>query len=466
MEIAKKIFGEALIKQGLRYISSNPEQNMEKILNWAEKLSIRPRDKEYIGNAKKYLLDKNSSWHKYAIRIIKETDPFVREKILVNFFVNAGFIGIAKQIEISKKYDINVPYAILIDPTAACNLRCKGCWAGEYRKADMLNYDVLSRVVKEAEELGIYFIIFSGGEPMVRKDDILKLCKEYPDTVFLSFTNGTLIDDEFIKKVKSVGNLAFAISIDGFEKSTDERRGNGVYQKITALMDKLKQEGIVFGFSTTYHRYNVDEVSSDEYIDFLIDKGAKFGWFFTYVPVGKDADLDFMATPEQRAFMYKRIEEIRWTKPLFALDFWNDGEPSGGCIAGGIRYLHINANGDVEPCAFIHFSNVNIKDCSLFEALQSPLFKAYRKNRPFNENHLRPCPMLDNPLKLKQMVEEANAHPTQIGGETESVEELSNKLLDYADKWGNVAEKLWEQRKNGVPQNKVDLSFLDINIKK
>ncbi|WAM32087.1 radical SAM protein [Caldicellulosiruptor naganoensis] len=461
MELPKRVIGEAVLKQVIRYLANNPEENMGKILDLTEKIVRRERDKWYIQNAKKYLLDPNSSWHHYAMRIIKETNPKVRERILINFFLNAGFIGVPKQLELIKKYDINIPYAILIDPTAACNLHCKGCWAGEYHKAARLEYEVLDRVVKEAQELGIYFIIFSGGEPLLRKDDILKLCEKYEDTVFLSFTNATLIDDEFIEKVAKVGNLAFAISIDGFEKSTDERRGPGVFKKVVTAMEKLKEAGVVFGFSTTYHRYNVEEVSSDEYIDFLIEKGAKFGWYFTYVPVGKDADVSYMATPEQRAYMYKRIEEIRWSKPIFVLDFWNDGEPAGGCIAGGRRYLHINANGDVEPCAFIHFSNVNIKECSLLDALKSPLFMAYRKNIPFNENHLRPCPMIDNPLKLKQIVEESGARPTQIGGETETAEELANKLLEYSEKWGKVADKLWEQRKQGIPQNKVDLSVLE-----
>lgn len=460
MELVKRMFGETVFKQLSRYLSHEPETNILKVLDLVEKIVIRERDKMYIQQAKKYLGDPNSSWHKLAVRVIKETNPKIREKTLVNFFVNAGFIGIPKQLELIKKYDINIPYAILIDPTAACNLHCKGCWAGEYRKAN-LDFDLLDKVVKEAQELGIYFIIFSGGEPLVRKDDIIRLCEKYPDNVFLSFTNATLIDDEFIEKVTNAGNLAFAISIDGFEKATDERRGNGTFKKIVTAMEKLRDAGIVFGFSTTYHRYNIEEVSSDEYIDFLIEKGNKFGWYFTYVPVGKDADLDYMATPEQRAYMFKRIEDFRWTKPLFTLDFWNDGESTGGCIAGGRRYLHINANGDVEPCAFIHFSNVNIKDCSLLEALQSPLFKAYRKYIPFNENHIRPCPMIDNPLKLKKMIEESGAHPTQVGGETEQIEDLSNKLIKYSEEWGAVADRLWEQRKQGIPQNKVDLSFLE-----
>ena len=118
---------------------------------------------------------------------------------------------------------------------------------------------------------------------------------------------------------------------------------------------------------------------------------------FHLYPRGKEAKIDLLATPEQREYMYYRVREIRNTKPIFAMDFWNDGEYVKGCIAGGRRYLHINAAGDVEPCAFVHYSNVNIHDTTLLDALRSPLFMAYRARQPFNQNHLRPCPLLDNP---------------------------------------------------------------------
>ena len=51
--------------------------------------------------------------------------------------------------------------------------------------------------------------------------------------------------------------------------------------------------------------------------------------------------------------MYEQVRKFRQTKPIFTMDFWNDGEYAGGCIAGGRRYLHINAGGDVDPCVFI-----------------------------------------------------------------------------------------------------------------
>jgi radical SAM protein with 4Fe4S-binding SPASM domain len=145
--------------------------------------------------------------------------------------------------------------------------------------------------------------------------------------------------------------------------------------------------------------------------------------------------------------MLKKVREFRKTKPIYILDFWNDGEYVNGCVAGGRNYLHINSNGDVEPCAFIHYSNVNIKNDTLVHALQSPLFMQYKKNQPFNKNQLRPCPLLDNPEKLREMVEKSGAHSTQMN-DNESVEELTDKCKDISKEWGETADRLWNPETN------------------
>ena len=185
-----------------------------------------------------------------------------------------------------------------------------------------------------------------------------------------------------------------------------------------------------------------DVIGSEAYFDKMIDLGAKFAWFFTYIPVGKDAVPELMATPEQREFMFHQIRAFRETKPLFTMDFWNDGQYVNGCIAGGKDYLHINANGDIEPCAFIHYSDSNIREKTLLEAFKSPLFMAYHNNQPFNDNLLRPCPLLDNPEKLRMMVEQTGAKSTDMQS-PESVEDLTAKTKAAAEAWAPVADKLW-----------------------
>lgn len=174
----------------------------------------------------------------------------------------------------------------------------------------------------------------------------------------------------------------------------------------------------------------------------MIDAGALFCWFFHYMPVGNNAAVELLPTPEQRETVYRRIREYRSTKAIFSMDFQNDAEYVHGCVAGGQSYLHINAKGDVEPCVFIHYSNCNIHDCTLLDALKSPLFMAYHDNRPFNENMLRPCPMLENPEKLRAMVKATGAVSTDYES-PEPVDRLCDKTTPYAERWAPKADALW-----------------------
>src|SRR5699024_6621794 len=202
--------------------------------------------------------DTEDNWYKLMERFFTELSPNTREKFMINYMINSGVVGIPIQDKAKKKYNCNVPWAILMDPTSACNLKCTGCWASEYDKTDSLSYETLDRIIREGKELGIYMYIYSGGEPLVRKDDLIKLAETHDDCSFLSFTNATLVDEEFAKKLGELGNFGLAISVEGFEDETDMRRGNGTYEKVIEAMDILKKEGVVFGFSTCYHKYNTD----------------------------------------------------------------------------------------------------------------------------------------------------------------------------------------------------------------
>ncbi|HCO48465.1 MAG TPA: radical SAM protein, partial [Spirochaetaceae bacterium] len=97
----------------------------------------------------------------------------------------------------------------------------------------------------------------------------------------------------------------------------------------------------------------------------------------------------------------------------------------------------INANGDIEPCAFIHYSDSNIREKSVLDACRSPLFMEYRKGQPFNDNHLRPCPLLDNKGTLIRMVEASGAKSTDMQ-QPEDVHKLSAKCAQAADNWEPV----------------------------
>jgi len=209
-------------------------------------------------------------------------------------------------------------------------------------------------------------------------------------------------------------------------------------------MEMLKEYGIPFGISTCYTSQNIDDVSSSEYFEMMIESGAFFVWFFHYMPVGGDADTGLLPRPEQREKMYVNIQKYRRTKPIFTIDFQNDGKYAGGCIAGGRKYIHINANGDIEPCAFIHYSDSNIHEDSLLEAYRKPLFMAYHDRQPFNENMLKPCPMLENPECIEDIIKNTMAVNTDTI-HPEDITQLCSKTKPYAAAWGDTAEKLWAE---------------------
>lgn len=439
-------------------------ENLIQLNNIARKYFSDMYTEKAFDNANKLIKDTDSKWYKFFENALNEIHPNIIRQMTLNLGYEAAFYGNKKLRESREKYDCPVPWVILMDPTSACNLKCTGCWAAEYGHKMNLDYETLSKIVREGRELGTYFYMLTGGEPLVRKEDILKLAKEYNDCAFNVFTNGTLIDEEFCKEVQKLGNIVFSISVEGSEEVNDQRRGDGVYQKVMNAFDLMREYGLLYGTSICYTSKNYKSVTSDEFLDKLIEKGVRYNWYFHYMPVGNSASTDLLLDADQRAYMIKRVREIRAMeggKPIFCLDFQNDGEYVGGCIAGGRNYFHINANGDVEPCVFIHYSNVNIKDCSVLDALRSPLFKAFRKNQPFNNNHLRPCPMLENPDVIKELVHSTKAHSTDLVS-PESVEHLTDKCYSYAKDWSSVSEEIW---KNSKKRDKVYYNYDNDKLK-
>ena len=430
----------AVINQALSYLEKDPEANLPKLMELVDKVVPGDWYVSQRGAVRKAIREK-SNWYQLILKLY-DLDPGVRKAFFRNFILNASLLGSATQDEVSRREGCNIPWAILMDPTSACNMHCTGCWAAEYGNRLNLSFDELDSIVTQGKQLGTYMYIFTGGEPLVRKKDIVALCEKHADCEFLSFTNGTLIDEEFCREMLRVKNFVPAISLEGFEQANDGRRGDGAFGSAMEAMRLLRSHGLPFGISTCYTSANYADVSSEEYFDQIIDAGALFVWFFHYMPVGAGAVPELLPTPEQRTELYKRIRAYRQTKAIFSLDFQNDAEYVGGCIAGGRRYLHINARGDVEPCVFIHYSNANIRDCSLLDALKSPIFMAYHDGQPFNENMLRPCPMLENPEKLRAMVKATGAKSTDYEA-PETVDALCDRTAPYAAAWQPTADALW-----------------------
>ena len=433
-----------IVDVALSHAEQDREKTMCQLVDAAKQFYGSGFSDETYENAKKVLTDPDSKWSKLINCVLDQTDPHVARTTALNLGYEAFFRGTKMIRENRVKYQCNIPWLILFDPTSACNMHCVGCWAGEYGHKNNLSFEDMDKIITEGKELGVYLYMLTGGEPLVRKADILKLAEKHNDVQFAIYTNSTLIDEPFCEEVQRLGNIAFMLSIEGTPETNDARRGEGHYAAVMRAMDLLKEHGILFGTSICYTRDNIEAVTSDEFMRFLCEKGAHFGFYFHYMPVGNDASTELLLTPDQREVMIHRIRELRQTRSIFTMDFQNDGEFVGGCIAGGRNYFHINANGDAEPCVFIHYSGANIRTHSLLEILHQPLFMAYRDNQPFNENHLRPCPMLENPEILQRMVKETGAKSTDLQS-PESVEHLCGKCEQYAKNWQPRADELWAQ---------------------
>lgn len=432
------------LTKAFNHLYKDPEANLLEAMDWADKFSNGGFANQRAA-IRKAISDPSDPYYPYVRHILNDVDPEIVKTLIVNFFINGNLVGGPIQEELRQKYNCNIPWTILLDPTSACNLHCTGCWAAEYGNKLNLSYDEIDDIIKQGKEMGVYFYIYTGGEPLVRKDDLIRLCEKHDDCVFMAFTNGTLIDEAFADEMLRVKNFVPSISLEGSKEATDSRRGDGVYDKAVKAMKLLREKKLLYGISCCYTSENYDSITSEAYWDMMIEMGAYFVWYFHYMPVGNDASVELMPNPEQRELVYRRIREQRARKPLFAMDFQNDAEFVGGCIAGGKNYLHINANGDLDPCVFIHYSDSNIREKTILEALRSPLFMAYHDGHPFNDNMLRPCPMLENPELLREMVKKTGAKSTDLES-PESVDHLCDKCENYAKHWKPKAEELWNTK--------------------
>jgi len=445
-EIKKKLAVEGLERlMNLSARLSNRE--LIGLTRFAEKITKEEDIKQVIIHAREQI-EQGHPWIELGKRIIKEVAPSYR-RLIVNFFINSISLSVSKRREIEKKEGFFPPFQIVISPSMRCNLHCQGCYAWQYKKKDDLPFEVIDRIITEGKELGIYFYTISGGEPFHRKD-LMNIYRKHNDVVFHIYTNGTLLDQDCIQELVKLGNVIPLISIEGSQQETNDRRGKGIYEIVMKTMDDLREAGVPFGFSVTHTSLNTKTVTSDEFIDMLIKKGAIIGWFFQYIPIGGNPDLSLRPKAKERDLRRKAVLRWRNEKPVVVYDFWNDGPLVNGCIAGG-RYLHVISNGDVEPCVFVHFAVDNIKLKSLKEILTSPFFKAIQKRQPYLDgdekkpNYLRPCMIIDHPEILRELIQETGAHATCKDAEKILEGKLAAGLNKSAKEWKKLCTPIWEK---------------------
>ncbi len=377
-------------------------------------------------------------------RDLRNKSPQVRRSVLGTLAkLMAGHESKRKAFRESTGF--HPPILMVISPTMRCNLDCYGCYAGKYNGRRDLGLDTLNRLLREAEEMGVYFMVISGGEPFILGDELLSVIERHRSILFQVYTNGTLIDRDVARRLARAGNIIPCISVEGFKEETDARRGDGTYEKVLHTMELLREEGVIFGFSATATRENNELIVSDEFIDFYRDRGCIVGWYFHYVPVGREPGIELMPTPEQRIYRRDALVRRRARYDILLADFWNDGPLVGGCLAGG-RYLHVNTNGDVEPCVFAHFAVDNVKDKSLKEILESPFFSEIRRRQPYDANLFRPCMIIDVPEVLREVVSSCGAAPTHEGAEA-VIDDWAGSLDDYSESYRELADTLWRDYK-------------------
>ena len=444
----KNVIKSILLNKAAKGLNGK-QSGLEKLIKATKKYDdhMDPYMRSFINGLDKSI-QTDGNFHKIFLRVGQGTSPYYRKKIVENLIYNEFILGRDKRLQ-EHQGDNLVPAFVVISPTMKCNLRCIGCYSGLYEKDGELSEAEMDKLLGDLRDLGIYFVVISGGEPYTKKDMLLRLFKKYNDMFFLTYTNGTFLDKETATALGKLGNVAPAISVEGWEEETDARRGAGTWKKIMAAMDNLRENGVLFGISVTATSKNQDVLTDDAFIEYFIKKGAIFGWYFMFMPVGKDPILELVPTPAQRKHYGERVREMRSQHPIFLADFWNDGDVIGGCLAGGRVYMHILSSGNVEPCVFAHFGIDNIRDKPLREIINSPFFKEIRHSFPYNENGnlKRPCMIIDNPDVLRNAVHKHFVH----AGHTHSEDLINNpdvvKWIDsYSTQFAALTDPEWDER--------------------
>ncbi len=426
----------------VKLLNNCSDNTLVQLTQLAEKLTDAPEVLAAIRGLREMLNNPGHATNRLFKRVMDYLPYENKVKLFYTLFNNAWFAGYQRKLKTREQYGFWPPFVLILSPTLNCNLRCKGCYTLGYGIKHELPYELVDRILKECEELGIYIVTVLGGEPLVYPH-LFRMIEEHPNLLFQVYTNGTLMNKEVARRFRE-NNVIVVISIEGYENETDAWRGKGVYRKIMDAFDMLAEERVIIGSSATVTSQNIAVVASEDFIDMMISKGSLLQMYFLYMPVNGQSDFSLLVTPEQRDFLRRQVLHFRRNKPVFIIDFWNDGPSVGGCIAGGRKYFHINAKGDCEPCVYSHIAVDNIRDKTIREVLQSDLFKAIRARQPHSENHLKPCMIIDNPPVMREIIEEVKPYFTHPGAE-EIYTAQASRIDEYAERFSCYIDRVWKE---------------------
>ncbi len=382
------------------------------------------------------------------IDTIRVLNPVARHKLLSNLIFNHVVTGSSLRDDAGEKYGTHIPFLVLISPTYECNLKCKGCYSALYGDRYHYTEEEMFDLIQQFYDLGVRFFTFTGGEPFVYKP-LMHIFEHFGDCYFMVFTNGTMLTESRVNKLAKLGNVAVTISVEGFEEMTDWRRGTGTWQKIQEACGRLTRAGVMHGASVMATSKNHAQICGNEFWDLIAEQlGMKYAWVFQYMPVGRDATMELVPDAEQRYYRFHFLETLRKSGRLaFLADFWNHGFLVNGCMSGGANYLHINAKGGAEPCVFQPYATDNVREKRIIDILKSPFFEGYKRQIPFSDNLMQPCPIIDNPARFRQHIRKYHAVPQYEGAD--SYFRLSRELDNLAEEWKKYAIKIWKDEGYG-----------------
>ncbi len=309
----------------------------------------------------------------------------------------------------SEKAGLHVPSYLIASITSSCNLHCEGCYSrANHATVDcspvrQLTAEEWLRIFSEAEDLGISFILLAGGEPMLRRD-VIESAGTRQNILFPIFTNGTFIDGKYYELFDRCRNLVPVVSIEGGREETDARRGTGIYDRVIANMEEFQSRGLIYGASVTVTKENMEKVFSDGFIDTLASRGCKAVFFIEFVPVSEEGKA-LAPDDADREYMRENLSRLRGGREdVMFVSFPGDEKSSGGCLAAGRGFFHINSHGGAEPCPFSAYSDINVRDTSLKAALGSGLFTALREGRLLEEDHAGGCVLYERREQVEEIM--------------------------------------------------------------
>lgn len=421
-----------MLENGIPQIVSNQllgllgkisNKNLLRIIEVLERFAANDWHKRGIANIKQAIATDHAGIAAVR-RTLGKASPQTRAAIVNNLIFGGLLGGYKKRYAFWTEHHVAPPATLIISPTLRCNLRCFGCYAATHERKNELTREEVTRCIAEAGAMGANFVLFLGGEPLM-VPWLLDVMEEFPKVAFLLFTNGLLFDDAKIARVAKMGNVAVSIGIDGLQAETDRRKGEGAFAGAIGAMRNLSDAGVFVGYSTMISRQNFDEVYSDAFLDTMIQAGASFTWMPTTLPLGRACREQYLIpTPEQKSQILGRLTAARRKKPLLFMDFYNDAVITEGCGAGRLL-IHVNANGDVEPCILFPYAVDNIREKSLVDIVKSPFFAGLRRITALKAGERQTCVLVQKPKEVLDLVESCGAKPTSAGIQ-EELQELAH----------------------------------------